>query len=482
MSNQRQNFFSKNDRPLKMLPRRQQELLCHLNCLIVKLKTMHAYFRDSSVLVPTLVIIIFSTAWIKFVFGGTVINIEPSQSTGWNSTQCCYQYCCVGSCCGYQTCCGSCCGVACCINFCCGNVQCCSATCCGYDCCAGSCCAAYCCRSPCCGTLPSYYRQTNSINDVLIGDWQENAPSNWTILSGYLRFTLHGDCAATSVTVQWNGQQIENVSVVYGSVQNVEISLDSSAISSIIRGGTNTVSLVPTQSGVCDVVGGVNFGPYPNSTALFQIELIYCGNSNDLETPKECDGGAGCNETTCLCDRTHGYTPLIPIQPYCFGCGNEIYDPPLEECDSGVGCLSNCLCNSQLKYRPTTPPSINCNGCGNGILDIGEECDSGLGCLSNCTCDRMQQYVPTTPPSLNCTKCGNAILDVGEQCDSGLGCDNVTCQCLIGWKQQGLVNCAKCGNAVIEPIEECDGGNHILLTICFFVLFCLCFLCVLLYQ
>jgi hypothetical protein len=97
-----------------------------------------------------------------------------------------------------------------------------------------------------------------------------------------------------------------------------------------------------------------------------------------------------------------------------------IYDPPLEECDNGLGCLSNCLCDSQMGYLPTQPPSIDCNGCGNGILDEGEECDNGLGCLSNCSCDLRQQYVPTQPPSMNCTKCGNGILDVGEQCDSGL--------------------------------------------------------------
>jgi len=46
----------------------------------------------------------------------------------------------------------------------------------------------------------------------LIGSWQENAPSNWTILSGYVRFTLHGDCAAATVNVEWNRQQIGQVS------------------------------------------------------------------------------------------------------------------------------------------------------------------------------------------------------------------------------------------------------------------------------
>jgi hypothetical protein len=49
-----------------------------------------------------------------------------------------------------------------------------------------------------------------------------------------------------------------------------------------------------------------------------------------------------------------------------------IYDPPLEECDNGVGCLSNCLCNSQMGYRPTTPFSIDCDGCGNSIWDVDE--------------------------------------------------------------------------------------------------------------
>jgi hypothetical protein len=101
-----------------------------------------------------------------------------------------------------------------------------------------------------------------------------------------------------------------------------------------------------------------------------------------------------------------------------------IYDPPLEECDNGVGCLSNCLCNSQMGYRPTTPFSIDCDGCGNSIWDVDEECDNGVGCLSNCSCNKIQQYVSTIPPSINCTKCGNGILDVGEQCDSGISIKN----------------------------------------------------------
>jgi hypothetical protein len=43
-----------------------------------------------------------------------------------------------------------------------------------------------------------------------------------------------------------------NCSVSKGNDQNVAISLNNNAISSIIRGGTNTVSLVPSR--VCDVV------------------------------------------------------------------------------------------------------------------------------------------------------------------------------------------------------------------------------------
>jgi hypothetical protein len=55
-----------------------------------------------------------------------------------------------------------------------------------------------------------------------------------------------------------------------------------------------------------------------------------------------------------------------------------IYDPPLEECDNGVGCLSNCSCNKIQQYVPTIPPSTDCTKCGNGILDVGEQCDSGI--------------------------------------------------------------------------------------------------------
>jgi hypothetical protein len=37
-----------------------------------------------------------------------------------------------------------------------------------------------------------------------------------------------------------------------------------------------------------------------------------------------------------------------------------IYDPPLEECDGGKGCLPNCECDSMSRYVMTTPPSIDC--------------------------------------------------------------------------------------------------------------------------
>jgi hypothetical protein len=47
-----------------------------------------------------------------------------------------------------------------------------------------------------------------------------------------------------------------NCSVSNGNDQNVAILLNNAAISSIIRGGTNTISLVPSQ--VCDVVIFIN--------------------------------------------------------------------------------------------------------------------------------------------------------------------------------------------------------------------------------
>jgi hypothetical protein len=56
-------------------------------------------------------------------------------------------------------------------------------------------------------------------NDRLIASWEENLPSNWTILSGYIRFTLHGDCGGGSVNVLLNGQQITQVSGILQSLQ-----------------------------------------------------------------------------------------------------------------------------------------------------------------------------------------------------------------------------------------------------------------------
>jgi hypothetical protein len=53
--------------------------------------------------------------------------------------------------------------------------------------------------------------------------------------------------------------------------------------------------------------------------------VVYCGESTDLQSPKECDGGSGCNKTTCQCERELGYIPLNPIQSFCFGCGNGLF-------------------------------------------------------------------------------------------------------------------------------------------------------------
>jgi hypothetical protein len=56
-------------------------------------------------------------------------------------------------------------------------------------------------------------------DDTLIASWEEDSPSNWTILSGYIRFTLRGDCSGGTVSVELNGQQIAQVS---GILQHVE--------------------------------------------------------------------------------------------------------------------------------------------------------------------------------------------------------------------------------------------------------------------
>jgi hypothetical protein len=55
-------------------------------------------------------------------------------------------------------------------------------------------------------------------NDRLIASWEENSSSNWTILSGYIRFTL-GTCGGESVNVELNGQQITQVSGILQSLQ-----------------------------------------------------------------------------------------------------------------------------------------------------------------------------------------------------------------------------------------------------------------------
>ncbi len=125
-----------------------------------------------------------------------------------------------------------------------------------------------------------------------------------------------------------------------------------------------------------------------------------------------------------------------PMAPPCrddctiIECGDNILDPPGEECDDGNttdgdGCSATC----------TIEPF-----CGDGTLDPGEECDDGNntdgdGCRANCTTE----------------ECGDGTVDPNEGCDDGNNTDGDGCS----------ANCTleSCGDGVVNPPETCDPAD-----------------------
>jgi cysteine-rich repeat protein len=179
------------------------------------------------------------------------------------------------------------------------------------------------------------------------------------------------------------------------------------------------------------------------------VTPIACGDGAQ-QGDEECDdgnlvSGDGCS-ATCRIER----------------CGNDVVDPPLEECDgsSDGACPGQCV-------GPGGPLQCTCatgNTCGDGVLQGGEECDppgsitcpagspagAFLACSSQCTCP--------APP-----ECGNGVVEVGEDCDPP---GSITCP--AGSPAGAFLGCtATCEcPAVCEPSpelctglmdEDCDG-------------------------
>jgi cysteine-rich repeat protein len=218
-------------------------------------------------------------------------------------------------------------------------------------------------------------------------------------------------------------------------------------------------------------------------------KLPICGDGfvhNEGTAPfEECDDGNRHNDDACLvgcinascgdgflqrgveqCEPpntpTCGENCLAILPPFC---GDNVVDPPEEECDDGNNsnkddCLNTCqiaTCGDGFLHASGTPPLEECDDgnaapgdgcsriceieCGNGVIDgacvegtVGlecstdEDCDTGAGagdgvCIAE-TCDPGAANLCLPGPE-TCSdvcgieECGNAEVECAEQCDLG---------------------------------------------------------------
>lgn len=131
--------------------------------------------------------------------------------------------------------------------------------------------------------------------------------------------------------------------------------------------------------------------------------------------------------------RIHNPVSRAIARQACKQCGNNIFEPPGEQCDTGG---ESATCDADC----TTV------ACGDGVVNAtaGEQCDdgneqSGDGCSASCATEVVAQ-------------CGNNILEAGEECDDGNSDNGDACT--------SLCKTALCGDGFIHVgVEQCDDGN-----------------------
>jgi len=191
----------------------------------------------------------------------------------------------------------------------------------------------------------------------------------------------------------------------------------------IICVDTNQTVVLKTTSQTVNPLGQAYIAdPVPSANDYSYTVGDHCGDGIKTGLEK-CDGGTGCDATTCVCN-TPGYYEGSGI--HCVTqCGDNI-KAGTEDCDNTTSpsCVS-CTCSATNGYYPGS--GVNCvTTCSDGKRAGTEECDGGTGCTGSCLCNGTAGYHPASSNGVHCvTTCGDGVRAGTEQCDANsAGCSS----------------------------------------------------------
>eukprot|EP00727_Mastigamoeba_balamuthi_P014298 m51a1_g9491 hypothetical protein (1223) ;mRNA; r:639858-646689 len=131
-----------------------------------------------------------------------------------------------------------------------------------------------------------------------------------------------------------------------------------------------------------------------------------------------------------------------------------------EQCDGGAGCDNRtCLCNAARGFRPTVPRGLSCGVCGDSALDEGEECESwhfaskaeGM-CQSDCRCARG--YAPSCD-FWRCQPAGDVLVPQLTWVYSEPGCPSRSLRAIVA----GSIATRLCRGAQPECARATQGAG-----------------------
>jgi cysteine-rich repeat protein len=193
-----------------------------------------------------------------------------------------------------------------------------------------------------------------------------------------------------------------------------------------------------------------------------------CSSDVHCDDGLSCNGRETCADSACIAgeDEADGAECMLDGESagVCRGgrcaaptCGDEVVDPPFEQCDDGNleddwdSCRNNCTwtCITDGDCNDDNP----CNGIEACSPDGDHSCTPGDPLPNGTECSMLGLVGRCLEQTCIWVTCGNGILDEGEQCDEGEGMTN---------NGECLINCrlAACGDGhVWAGQEECDDGD-----------------------